>query len=108
MGLLGETPCTVSKAQHPKSGAAVLSLSALKDSFTAEWHSNEIIHLDGMPVGIYPDRSLRSHIGGCRLESALSKTDEPLSAEVVKTGRWPRLKSADKHISADAALNTSA
>jgi len=65
-------------------------------------HGNEIIHLDGIPVG-YIQIGAYGHTLGGAVGIGFVETDEPVTAEVVKTGRWT-IEIANSHISADTSL----
>jgi len=75
----------------------------LKDSCTADGMVNEN-HPSGWHAGgIYPDRSYVTHLGGAVWNRLCQRRNEPLSAEVVKTGRW-NVEIATARSLADAAL----
>lgn len=65
-------------------------------------HGNEIIHLNGNPVGYIQIGAYGHSLGGA-VGIGFVETAEPVTADVVKTGRWT-IEIADSHVSADASL----
>ena len=65
-------------------------------------HGNEILHLNGSPVG-YIQAGAYGHTLGGAVGIGFFETDEPLSAEGVKSGKWT-VEIADTHVAATASL----